>query len=258
MTGETLPGAALEAIWHDLECGGYAADLELWEELTAGCARDGGQAEVLDLGCGTGRVTLFLARLGHRVTALDRDPGIVETLASRAAVSGLDVATVVADARAYDLDRRFDLVLAPMQLVQLMPGGAERRALLERAHAHLRPGGSFAAALLDLSGEPLDAEYLPPLPDMREKQGCVYSSQPVAIRLLDGGRAISLDRERRVVSPEGEVHVSAHRVRLELVSPQELAQEVSAAGFVPEAETAIAPTEDHVGSVVVVARRQDG
>jgi len=52
-------------IWHDVECGGYEGDLALWRELAAA----GGP--ILDLGCGTGRVALDLARRGHRVHGLD-------------------------------------------------------------------------------------------------------------------------------------------------------------------------------------------
>ena len=58
------------SVWHDVECGGYAADLPLWRELAA---REAGP--VLDVGAGTGRVALDLARAGHDVTALDRDAG---------------------------------------------------------------------------------------------------------------------------------------------------------------------------------------
>jgi tRNA G46 methylase TrmB len=48
-----------EAIWHDVECGSYQADLPLWEELAQRA-----QGAVLELGCGTGRVALHLARRG--------------------------------------------------------------------------------------------------------------------------------------------------------------------------------------------------
>src|SRR5439155_743 len=55
-------------IWHDVECGAYVADLPLWRELAAAC-----EGPILDVGAGTGRVTLDLARHGHDVVALDRD-----------------------------------------------------------------------------------------------------------------------------------------------------------------------------------------
>ena len=54
-------------VWHDVECGQYSADLALWDELAA---REPGP--ILDVGAGTGRVSLVLAALGHDVTALDR------------------------------------------------------------------------------------------------------------------------------------------------------------------------------------------
>ena len=58
----TLPE---NAVWHDVECGGYRADLEFWRELAEGA--------ILDVGAGTGRIALRLAEEGHDVTALDLD-----------------------------------------------------------------------------------------------------------------------------------------------------------------------------------------
>ena len=82
----------LEAVWHDLECGAYGEDLALWRDLAA---RTGGP--VLDVGAGTGRVTIELAAVGVDVVGLDVDEQLLEALAVRA--TGLPVKTVVADAR---------------------------------------------------------------------------------------------------------------------------------------------------------------
>ena len=127
-----------EVVWHDLECGVYAEDLRLWRELA-------GDGPVLDLGCGTGRVAIDLATRGVPVVGLDHDPALLAALAARA--KGLPVETVCADARAFDLGRRFGVVLAPMQTVQLLglvpidsdrPGLAARLRALDRGDALLR------------------------------------------------------------------------------------------------------------------------
>ena len=70
-------------VWHDVECGRYTADLDLWRELAAG-----EPGPVLDVGAGTGRVALALARAGHDVTALDREPELLEALGRTGAAAG--------------------------------------------------------------------------------------------------------------------------------------------------------------------------
>ena len=60
MVGGTV---AEEAIWHDVECGSYREDLTLWLALA-----DATGGPVADVGAGTGRVALALARAGHDVT----------------------------------------------------------------------------------------------------------------------------------------------------------------------------------------------
>ncbi len=234
------------AIWHEVECGSYEADLALWEELV-----DEG-AEVVDLGCGTGRVSMRLARRGRKVTAVDQDPRILEVLEERVAERELAIECVCADVRELSIGRSFDAVLAPMQLVQLMRGASEREAMLTRALRHLRPGGVFAATLMDLEGEPLGEEYGPPPPDMREVDGWVYSSQSIGVYPIDRGRAIAIDRMRTAVAPDGRQRKSMNRIRLELLEPDQLEREMQAAGLVVQGRRTIAPTEEHVGSIVVI------
>jgi SAM-dependent methyltransferase len=195
---------------------------------------------------------MHLARRGRKVTAVEWEAMLVGVLEERAAERGLDIEVVCADVRNFKLDHEFDVVLAAMQLVQLMRGADEQHAMLKRAARHLRPGGLFAAALMDLEGEVVGDDYTPPTPDMREVEEWVYSSQPVAIRPVNGGKAIVLDRVRTAVSPDGEQQTSVSCVRLELVSPEVLEREMQAAGLQVRPRRMIPPTEEHVGSVVVV------
>ncbi|HEY2636068.1 MAG TPA: class I SAM-dependent methyltransferase [Solirubrobacteraceae bacterium] len=233
-------------LWHDLECGGYAADLPLWRELAAAA-----EGPVLDVGAGTGRVALDLAKAGVPVVALDLDPELLAALAERA--RGLPVDTVVADARDFALDRRFPLVLAPMQTVQLLGGEAGRLAFLRRVAAHLAPGGRLACALADAL-EPFDpAGGALPVPDMREDGDRVLSSQPVRVRRDTDGWTI--ERVRQIVSARGEVEASDDAVHLDAIDPATLEVEAATAGLVPEPRRRVPETADHVGSEVVIARR---
>jgi SAM-dependent methyltransferase len=244
-----------EAIWHDVECGAYRADLSLWLELrdSAGPGAENG-CDLLELGCGTGRVSLSLAGNGCRVTGLDLDPGLVAVLCGRAAERGLPIEGVVADARSFALDRRFDLVLAPMQLAQLLPSEQERSSMLHCIARHLKPDARAALALLDLDDEWEAREEDAPPPDMLEADGWLYSSQPVAVRRLPEEQSIELDRVRRAVSPDGQLSESFSRTKLALISAATIEREASLVGLVSEPSRAVAATKDHVASTVVLLR----
>jgi SAM-dependent methyltransferase len=234
-----------EVVWHDIECGGYDLDLPLWRELAE---REG--SPVLDIGAGTGRVTLDLARRGHEVVALDRSAELLDALRERAA--GLAFTAVAADARDFAIDRRFPLVLVPMQTLQLL-GGAEGRArCLACVREHLAPGGLLAVALADAL-ECFDAEHdQPPPPDLREVGGVVYASRPVRVRDL-GGRA-AIDRLRQIVALDGTLTTEENVVELDRLEPETLEEEALACGLRAERRRQIPQTLEYVGSTVVMLR----
>jgi SAM-dependent methyltransferase len=234
-----------DVIWHDIECGGYDLDLPLWRELAD---REG--SPVLDVGAGTGRVALDLARRGHEVMGLDRDAALLDALRDRGA--GLEVATAAADARDFALGRRFPLIIVPMQTIQLLGGASGRARFLDRARAHLTPGGLLAAALADAL-ECFDEEHdQPPPPDFREVAGVVYASRPVRVRDL-GGRA-AIDRVREIVGVDGSLTTVENVVELDRLEPEELEEEATAFGLRTEPQRRIPQTIEYVGSTVVMLR----
>ncbi len=245
-----------DVIWHDLECGSYRADLPLWRKLAE---RHGDP--VLDVGAGAGRVTLDLAHAGHHVTALDLDPDLLRALQGRA--GDLPVETVCVDARSFELDRRdFALCLVPMQTIQLLSGSAERAALLRCALAHLRPGGLLACAIVT-ELDPFDIADGSPAPTSETAHvgETLYTSQAESVRVLP--RSVVIERSRRIISPhthESDGHpldesaIERNVIELARVGPSELEREGSQVGFHPEPALVIEPTDEHVGSVVVMLR----
>ncbi|HEX3041463.1 MAG TPA: class I SAM-dependent methyltransferase [Solirubrobacterales bacterium] len=232
------------AIWHDVECGAYAADLPFWEELAE---RQGGT--VLELGCGTGRVALHLARRGYEVVGLDADAELLAVLDRRGAE--LPVNTLHADARDFALDESTTLVLAPTHLLQLLDGAGARAESLHCIAAALRPGGLLAASIIEAMPEPDGSP--PPLPDVREVDGWVYSS--LATEVAVGPEELLVRRLRQTVSPEGSLSEEPNEVRIATFAAETLESEAAAFGLVPAGRYEIPPTDLHVGSLVVLLER---
>jgi SAM-dependent methyltransferase len=230
-------------IWHDVECGAYDADLSLWRELARAYPD-----RVLELGSGTGRVALDLARAGNAVTAVDSDAELVAALRSRAGERDLEVTAHVADARTLSITGEFGLILAPMQMIQLVLVPHERLAVFRAARSLLRPGGCLAIAIVE--GVPGDDGNVSTLPDVAEIDRWVYSSLPLDI--ADRGESMVVTRLRQVVSPEGVLTDSVDETRLAVVSADGIEAEGRTAGLRPVGRREVATTDAHVGSTVVL------
>ncbi|WP_055589309.1 class I SAM-dependent methyltransferase [Peterkaempfera griseoplana] len=98
----------------------------------------GGPADVLDAGCGTGSLSLLLARSGHRVTGVDLAPRMIEQARRKLAAARLRARFLLGDAAAPPTGgERFDAILARHLLWTLPDPPGALRAWAGR----LRPGG---------------------------------------------------------------------------------------------------------------------
>lgn len=233
-----------DVVWHDAECGGYAADLPLWRSLADACG-----GPVLDVGAGTGRVALDLAAHGHDVLALDNEPDLLAALDERAAARDLtSIQTHCADARTLDgVEGAFPLIIVPMQTVQLFGGREGRRAFLRAVKPKLAPGGLLAMALADALGA-FDHEFDGlPSADEQVVDGTLYSSQTVAI--THTGEQATIHRLRNIGGAEVSDHYS---IALDLLGPDELETEALMLGYQRRPQAQIAETDEYVGSTVVI------
>jgi SAM-dependent methyltransferase len=237
------------AIWNEVECGAYEADLALWEELTGELDDD---EKVLELGCGAGRVVHHLAsRFPQLVIGLDNDPDLVEAVWTRCHSAGGDAE--YADARKFSFGSEFGLVLAPMQLVQLFSNSRQRRACLSCAFDALSLGSKAAFSIVEEMPPPPPESALPPLPDVLQVDGWIYSSLPLMpIFETDW---ILLRRLRQTVSPDGKMTEEKSDTELRVLTAARLEQEATEVGFEPIGRREIPPTDVHVGSTVVLLEK---
>lgn len=97
---------------------------------------------ILEIACGTGRVSIRIAQLGFPVTGLDIVPGMLEQARSKSV--GLPVRWVEGDARTFELGEQFQLIFLTGNAFQAFVTNAEQEALLQRVRAHLHDEGLFA------------------------------------------------------------------------------------------------------------------
>jgi ubiquinone/menaquinone biosynthesis C-methylase UbiE len=100
---------------------------------------------ILELGCGTGRITMALAQMGKRVTGLDISEKMLERAAKKRAALYTEererVHLVQGDMAQFDLGEKFKLILMPFRPFQHLLEVREQLACLECTRKHLAPGG---------------------------------------------------------------------------------------------------------------------
>jgi SAM-dependent methyltransferase len=131
-------------------------DAGFWQSVAA---KSGGP--ILELGCGTGRVLVPLARAGFDVTGLDLSSAMLERCRAALAAEPPDVRgrvkLVKADMTLFDLGRRFAAITCPFGGFQQLRTVEQQLACLERCREHLLPGGTL---VLDLPNpDPAPAAY---------------------------------------------------------------------------------------------------
>lgn len=139
MLDREIAGIYQDGRHYDCMFEGGDADLDYWASL----AEQFGDP-ILELACGTGRVSIPLAQAGHRVTGLDMAAGMLCVAKEKAAQAGVAVTWVQADMRHFDLGRQFSLIFIPANALCHLLDLADIEAFLGRVRAHLVPDGRFA------------------------------------------------------------------------------------------------------------------
>lgn len=199
---------------------------------------------ILDVGAGTGRLTIPLVRSGRRVTAIDLSDDMLHHL--RAALPDHPMLEcVVADMRDFELAHRFGLVVIGATSITLLDR-AGRSALYENVRRHLATDGIFAFTVAGgVSAASLavarDQEITVPGADGDETY--LFSQQ-----MEDGGGARVVNWVRASDVVEG-AEVTVLTSRLRVLDHEALAGEIIRAGF---AEPVVSRVRTHRGVEILL------
>lgn len=119
---------------YDAEYGGYQGDFDLFLNLID-------QGNVLDLACGTGRLTIPLAQKGLKTTGLEISQPMLERAKEKA--DGLDIKWLQGDITNFDLDDKFDLITLAGNSFQALLTHQDQQKLLRCIKSHLKSAGLF-------------------------------------------------------------------------------------------------------------------
>ncbi|MCX4835065.1 class I SAM-dependent methyltransferase [Streptomyces sp. NBC_01016] len=156
-------------------------------------------ARVLDAGCGTGRVMIRLAELGHDCVGIDLDVSMLDVARERAPqLPWFQTDLAEFDPAALGITADFDLVVAAGNVLPLLTPGTEA-TVVKRLAGALRPGGLLVA------GFGLDAAHLPvpPTITLPEYDACCEAAGLTLVDRFatwdaapydDGGYAVSVHR----------------------------------------------------------------
>ncbi len=131
--------------------GDYSCEAEL--RAVARALRINDRSHVLDAGCGTGRVTMFLAPRAGRIIAVDFSGRSVDVLRQRLAESGLDnVQTMVGDLNQLSVAEDSLDAIASVGVLHHIPTHELRCDAVRRLRIALRPGGRLAVVVYRWGG----------------------------------------------------------------------------------------------------------
>lgn len=214
---------------------GILGDVSFYREQAAGCG-----GPVLEIGCGTGRLTIPLARAGHEVWAVDVSAAMLGQLDAKLEAESAEVRrrvhVVRQDAAALDLPvRGFGFAAIPFNVLMLIADFEAERRTLAAAAAHLAPGGRLALDVMNPLTLPLDADRkaAPSEPRRNPRTGNQYVKNTLASR-LDEQQCQRLYGWYDELQPNGTIEVSEYSFTWRMIFRFELELMLGQAGFAIE------------------------
>jgi SAM-dependent methyltransferase len=96
---------------------------------------------ILDLGCGTGRITIPIAKNGHKIIGIDSSKKMLDEAMQKAQSSSLTIDFIESDIRNFDLPERFSLILLTFNTICHLYDFESIFSTFTCIKKHLKPGG---------------------------------------------------------------------------------------------------------------------
>lgn len=183
----------------------------------------------LELGCGTGRLTIPLAQNGVEITGLDIVPGMIERASQKA--DGLPIEWILADARTFQLGRKFRLIFESGSVFRHMLTRADQEAYLGRAWEHLEDDGRLIVNSLfprprDLICTETEEDWF------TEQHPDGYEIRVSGVDKYDAVRQVKMETAyRRWTDAHGQEIVQVAPLSLRYIFPQEMEALLHYSGF---------------------------
>ena len=202
-------------------------DVPFWRNLALHC-----RGPVLELGCGTGRISLPLGRSGVPLVGIDRSsPMLGRALARvRRARLAARIRLIRGDIRFLPFEQRFSLVLAPYGLLQSLLREQDLKATLAEIRRVLQPGGTFGLELVaDL---PAWEEYRQrvSLTGWRNRPGGSHVTLVETVR-QDRQRRLTIFNQEFTERRGGRRHVHRFALTFRTLTVPQMARRLERAGF---------------------------
>ncbi|WP_372397584.1 class I SAM-dependent methyltransferase [Azospirillum sp. HJ39] len=215
---------------------GLLGDVAFYTGLARATGASNG-GPVLEVGCGTGRLTIPLARTGAEVWAVDVNPGMLAQLRDRLAAEAPEVRARVRilEQDAAGLDRpelAARLAILPFNLLMMVPGGGHEARLLAAVTRHLAPGGTVALDVMNPLTLPQDAD---PAPAPSRPRRHPRTGNPVVRHARAG--AVDGDGVQRIAGrydellPDGSIRSTPFAFHWRMIGLADLRSRLPAAGL---------------------------
>lgn len=186
------------------------------------------EAKILELCCGTGRLTVPIAKAGYNICGVDYTSSMLEQAKVKASEAGLEINFIEADIRSLNLQEKFDFIFIPFNSIHHLYKNEDLFKAFNGVKNHLKEGGLF---LLDCFNP--NIQYIVE----GEKE-----QRKIAEYTTEDGRAVLIKQTMRYESAtqinriewhyfiNGEFH-SIQNLDMRLFFPQELDSYLEGAGF---------------------------